>query len=516
MNFFNLLKYSALTVLSILVASNFSVYSQTDSGTLNGLGSEITHSVEQAMDSLFYVPGVQVAVVNEGSFIYSKGFGIADADTNTAVSNETGFYIASTTKSFVGMLGALLSEMDSLDLDAPISAYFHDLQFDSTGLDANRISLRDHLTHRHGYESDELAFYPPFIGSLTIDRMVHLVGRYAKPHSITFDYSNESYIMAAAAMERNTGVSWKDLLIQNIFQPIGMEHTTPYMSEARQGDFAYPHDFINNKFLRKSPKTDTNMHAAGGVVSTAEDLGRWLQVIMNGGSLNGRKVLPERAVREAIAPQVSLDNEFYGGIRRYAYGFGWYHAMLDGKILMHHFGGFTGFHCHMSYMPEYKIGVIVLANTGTIAPQDLAIRIYNLILDKENDDKYTSRLHMLAGDKREELLESRNEWLKERRLKKSARPLARYIGSFESPRLGTIHIRKEGNGLIAELGPKKSELIPFQNDVFLVNWYNQRTPINVELEKPDKLFFVNNYDHEIKALRWENPWFGELAVFEKK
>jgi hypothetical protein len=258
------------------------------------------------------------------------------------------------------------------------------------------------------------------------------------------------------------------------------------------------------------------MHAAGGLVSTAEDLGRWLQVIMNEGALNGRQVLPNRAVREAIAPQVNLDSEFYGGIQRYAYGLGWYHATLDGEILMHHFGGFTGYHCHMSYMPEHNIGVVVLANTRTIAPQDIAIRIYNLMLNKANDESYNSKLHTLAGDKREELLEPRQEWLEQRSLKKSARPLVQYTGAFESPRFGTIHIHRQGEGLVAELGPKNSELLPFQKDVFLVNLYNQKTSIDVELEKPDKLFFVENYDHEVKALRWENPWFGEIAIFEKK
>jgi CubicO group peptidase (beta-lactamase class C family) len=124
------------------------------------------------------------------------------------------------------------------------------------------------------------------------------------------------------------------------------------------------------------------MHAAGGMVATAPDLGRYLRAVMNEGRLNGEQVLPAGAVREALAPQIRLDSR-YGSFSRVAYGFGWHHGDYRGDRQMHHFGGFSGYFCHMSFMPEHNVGVVVLANGATVVPQDIAEHIYDLVLGRD-------------------------------------------------------------------------------------------------------------------------------------
>lgn len=478
----------------------------------------ITDAVEQAMDSAQTVAGLQVAVVKGDEIIYSKGFGTRNIDTNEPVTSNTGMYIASTTKSFVGQLGAILAEENRIDLDAPITSYFPNLAFDSTKIQADRISLRDHLAQRTGYENNQLAYLPPTIGNLSTDRMVHLVGKYSMPKPITFNYRNESYIMAAEVMGKATGQHWKQMLEEKIFSPLGMDRTTAFISEARDKEFAFPHDVLNRKVQRREAKADTNMHAAGGLVSTANDLSTWLITVMNEGQLDGEQKLSKRAVNEASSLQIRLDATFYSRIKRYGYGFGLYHADYEGDRLMHHFGGFTGYHCHMSYMPEHDIGVVVLANSGTIIPHDIALHIYDIMLDKAKPQRYAG---WLAEYKEwfdgviESNAKDRKKWLKGIDKGNPTLSLSEYTGNFENPKLGIIKITKEDGQLFAKFGPKASEVKHFKEDTFLVSWSSRDPGIDLSSETPYKLVFKTDIEGKISSFKMESSGFGDLGTFTR-
>lgn len=506
----------------VLIGLNLTVgiaWSQPTQRSVYDIESEITESIQQALDSSRSVAGLQVAIVQGDSLTYARGFGTRNIRTGAPVTPETGFYIASSTKSFVGMMAALLAEQDSIDLDAPITEYFPELQLDSIGLEAGRISLRDHLAHRTGYQNDQLAFLPPTIGRLSIDRMVHLVSRYSEPHPITFNYRNESYIMAAAAMTRATGgVSWKQLLVDHIFEPLSMSGTTPYMSEAKDREFAHPHGVVNGQVRPLEAKADTNMHAAGGLVSTAPDIGRWLRAMMNEGRLDDQQILPAQAVREALASQIRLDATYFR-FKRYAHGFGWYHSDYRGDRLMHHFGGFTGYHAHMSFMPERDLGVVVLANSGTVLPHNIAARIYDLVLQRASDRGYAQGLQEVAEWARGNRVEGeqrRKEWLTPPVTSSSAQSQSIYVGTYVSPKFGTIEIDLEGGELVATYGPKISMLELFRPGVLLVKWSSEDPTIDLETELPDKLMFEVGSQGDVRAMTWVSPRFGDLATFERR
>lgn len=513
--------YTKALIISFVLGLGLSVltFGQANESTATRM-TAITNAVEQAMDSVQTVAGLQVAVVKGNEIIYSKGFGTRNIDTNEPVTPNTGFYIASTTKSFVGQLGAILAEEDRIDLDAPITSYFPKLAFDSTEIQADRISLRDHLAQRTGYENNQLAYLPPTIANMSTERIVHLVSKYSKPQPITFNYRNESFIMAAAAMEKATGQHWKHLLGDNIFSPLGMDRTTAYISKAQSKEFAFPHDVVNRKVQRLEAKADTNMHAAGGLVSTANDLSKWLITVMNQGRLNGNQILSRRAVNEASSLQTRLDATFYGGIKRYGYGFGIYHADYQGDRLMHHFGGFTGYHSHMSYMPEHDLGVVVLANSGTILPHDIALHTYDIMLDKANSKRFAHRLGELNELWFNEIInkraEERGKWLKDRNKGDQNRPLSEYTGTYKNPRLGTIDITKEKGQLVATYGPKVSSVKHLESDTFLVSW---------SIEEPDfdpnsvltlsKILFKVNHEGNSPSFQIKEMGFGDVGTFRR-
>jgi CubicO group peptidase (beta-lactamase class C family) len=137
--------------------------------------------------------------------------------------------------------------------------------------------------------------------------------------------------------------------------------------------------------LRHLPsKTDSTMHAAGGHVSTARDLTRWIEAHLNRGRVDGRQVFPAAVVAETHRQQATQDRMF-AAFHRYGWGLGWDLGTYDGDSLVHRFGGFPGFRSHVSFMPDRGVGVIVLTNAGgagsTLADA-VATSIYAILLNK--------------------------------------------------------------------------------------------------------------------------------------
>lgn len=122
------------------------------------------------------------------------------------------------------------------------------------------------------------------------------------------------------------------------------------------------------------------MHAAGGIVSTARDMAAWLEIHINGGSLDGRQVFPREAVVESHRPLARVSGSSRG-TQNIGYGLGWQIGLLGLDTLLWHGGAFTGYAAHMSFIPEQRLGVVVMANEGTVGREltdSIAYAIYRL------------------------------------------------------------------------------------------------------------------------------------------
>lgn len=183
-------------------------------------------------------------------------------------------------------------------------------------------------------------------------------------------------------------------------------------------------------------KTDHTITGAGGIFSTADDLARFVIANLNEGRVADHQALPAEAVRRAHTAQVKLEQRFYE-FDRHAYGLGFYRAEYDGDLLVHHFGGFPGYRSHLSFMPEHRIGVVVLQNEGIDGNPfaDLvATYIYDLLNRPDVETRARRRIEELrAGilDAREARAgwESRLAHLKERPVD-PAFPLSAYAGTY--------------------------------------------------------------------------------------
>ena len=348
------------------------------------LRADLDVQIDRAFARVGAVPGLAVAVYTP-SGIYVRGFGFADVETRVAATADTAFYIASSTKSFTALAMAILAERGELDLDDTLAHYAPEAPFPGA-IRPEAVRLRDLLTHTHGIANDGIAHRVAFTGQhdpATLWRLLAATEPNRSAPLGTFEYTNIGYNVLTALTDRRLGVRWQDLLQREIFGPAGMTHTTAITSRARAEGWpvARPHTALGGTFERiYLEKVDRTMQSAGGLITSARDAARWLELMVSDGRLAGRQVVPAAAVRRTRAPLVAIGPP-QGSYAREHYGLGWYIGRYRDEVLLHHFGGFPGARAHISYVPARAVGVAAFANVGG-PPSDIVDAIANYVYDR--------------------------------------------------------------------------------------------------------------------------------------
>lgn len=405
--------------------------------------------LEESFRDLALVPGMAVAVVRGDSTLLLRGFGVADVASGTPMTEDTPLYIASSTKSFMGTAAAILEENEVWGLDDPVARWIPDLRLPAP-LSPAAITLADLLTHTSRIESGEVVFRTAYTGEHDRATLLRLLAD-SEVLEPGFDYGNIGYVVASLAMDRAVDGTWKDVLAEEIFRPLGMDRTSAYRSDFDGRMLALPHGTgLGPRAFDVWPfiKTDRNMHAAGGIITTAADLSRWLRVNLADGRLDGRQALPAGAVRAALAKRVDVEAEFHE-FRRTGYGLGWYHSEYDGELVIHHFGNYPGFRAHVSMMPEHGIGVAVLTNNSSLGyyvPEFVATSVYDRLLDKPDlAARYDSAAAFLRADA-DRVLDAVRADVRRRATRPDSmiHPLATYAGTYSNPGGGTMIVGDAG------------------------------------------------------------------------
>ena len=474
--------------------------------------------VKKAMNATHIVPGLGLAVVKDNQVIFAEGFGYRDVENQLPVTAETGFYIASTTKSLMGMAAAQLEHQGLVELDSPLANFYPGRNF-LPPLDATKVKLVNLFSHKHNLSNDFLQYHLTFINEHSQENFERILFDFTRPRENEFQYSNTSINIAANALERASGKSWKELVAQWVFAPIGMKRTTSYMSTAEQKEFAFPYIQLNGQYQRLAIKVDGQMQSAGGTVTTPKDYARWLLVNINKGKIDGKQVIPAEVIERAQRSYANLDANYFK-FHRKGYGLGLYHADYEGDKLMHHFGGFAGYMAHTSFMPERKIGVVALSNESNFGgrlPHLVACYIYDLLLGKENlEEKYDKELEEWKASivKNQERTKGRLKQ-KEDLVKKAATnpsnwqydPQA-FCGVYNNPRIGHFTVMaKEDNSLSATYGPHTAPMFPSNKNQFLLDWQ-----ITGLVSPPTQLTVQYNPKGIINALIYEGVEFRLLPT----
>jgi CubicO group peptidase (beta-lactamase class C family) len=241
-----------------------------------------------------------------------------------------------------------------------------------------------------------------------------------------------------------------------------MTSTSGFVSRFAQDRLAMPYRWTPDGFVRRPyGKTDTNMQSAGGLVTTLEDMGKWLELHINNGKLNGKQVVPAPAVQEAHRMQIAAPGND-GPYKRLGYGLGWNIALNGNDTLLVHGGGFPGFTTHMSFNPGKRVGVAVFVNTGSNYPEAVALEIYRVlngsgVVTDANLDVWRGHLDK---DKQSTTADLARRAARPQNL---PFPLDAYAGAYENELYGRLQIGVANGKLEARLGSAWSAIEVFDN-----------------------------------------------------
>ena len=439
-------------------------------------GRVVTSSMEQRLEQFLQdadaTPGMGIAIVKDQKVVFARGYGFRDLSSCSKAGSDTRFYLKSTTKHFLGAAAATLHEQGEIELDAPISEYLPTLRFPHK-LKPEQASIRAHLTHTNPTFDAGLNYRTAYPGNLPAEDYVSHLNEFSQAKDIRFRYSNVGPIMAAHAIAAKTETTWRDFIREQIFEPAGMTNSFTVMADAEEGPMATGYVGAQDAdFEPTLTKVDEQMHAAGGAVSTAADMARWLILNLNGGRIDGVQALPKRAIEQTHARQVQLNAEFID-YKRFAYGLGLYSADYEGDLLLHHFGGET----HMSFMPEHGLGVVILNNElsfGGRVSHVFASTIYDMLLKKPDfEERIAKRLEGI-GSAKEQFNKRMDKYLgqMQERAQTGDPDYAAddLVGDYVDPRLGHMSIARSADGLSLVFGAMSGPLTHLGGDSYLAEF----------------------------------------------
>ena len=359
---------SMVLMIFCFMLCNASSYASAK-GTFNydNINSEIEKDVEK-----YHIPGMAVIVVDKDNVLFSGTYGNCD-------SANTPFIIGSMSKSFTALSIMQLVEEGLLDLDAPISEYIDASEWFTDERDCDRITIRDLLNQTSG-----ITTYQTF-GNLS---STSAYGSYV--------YANANYGLLGLIIEEISGLSYEEYITENIFEPLGMEHSAASLKKSKENDLI---DGYRNYFgipIAGKPDYPGNIEKgtwtnvpAGYLSSSANDMGKYLQMYLNDG--------------ETIINKESIDSMFYDNVPvdngAYYYGMGWiYSTKTYSQPMLWHAGLVENYTSNMFIIPEKGIAVAVLVNMNDyLVCNNLIGNIINPLLgeDKQNFPNLYVILHLV-------------------------------------------------------------------------------------------------------------------------
>lgn len=294
-------------------------------------------------------PGIAFARVENGE-ISAKGYGERIDGSGEQVTSETLFPIGSVTKSFTALAIMQLVEAGEVALDDPVSRHLPAFA-DSR---ASAITLRQLLNHTSGYStvqgnSQHGNADAASIGLVQYADQLARIAPANEPGS-TWEYSNANYQILGAVIESVSGESYADYISTRIFTPLGMNNSVVHIGPA-PAEMATGHRPWFGGASAAENGDGYRIHApAGGIVSSADDMARYLEMWLNG----------EADLLSAEAKATMLEPS--GPASQY-YGLGWSIDPEHGTA--YHTGLVPGFETLASLDTEQRKGVVVMVNANT-------------------------------------------------------------------------------------------------------------------------------------------------------
>lgn len=462
-------------------------------------------------------PAYAVRVVSPDRVLldFARGTRRASAlPSRVPVTGETPFYIASQTKAFVGLLAAKLDAKGILKLDSTLADHWPDLKWPD-GLDPKAWTLRQLLSHQVPLSADDLVITEAYIRHVELKDYPSQLERHTRKREPGFKYSNLGYSIYAATLEKATGQTWKYWLDQEMLRPLGLKNTRTQTSTFARGEVAWGHQWLGRDkgWHEIPPKSDDIMHAAGGLVSTPSELGRWLQMHLRlqgpVGSEFDSKIF--EVAHQALAKVNPRAKNAYE-LPCNGYALGWNICDFQGRRLYIHGGSYSGTRTMMAFSPDLGVGIAVFSNsdnmTGWLVSRTI-VQFMQFLVDDPDADKMAElriRQYPLRANQwlDQQLKQQQEEKIKAEWAGWSWRPrlseLKSYEGQYQTADgLKTIEVFRDRNALKVSIHAYQAHLEPAARNLFGM----QVSPLDV----PEPVTFEEGVGKRITTLHWRGELF---------
>ena len=430
----------------------------------------------------WHVPGLSIAIVKDGKVVLARGYGVRELGKSGKVDADTLFDIGSNSKAFtVAALGTLVSA-GKLEWDTPVVDELKDFKLDSAYVTQN-ATLRDLLTHRTGYCDPGAEWYTSDASDI-VRRMRFQKTEYG--FRATFCYNNVQYLAASRFIPAITGQSWNDYVAAHLFQPLGMDRTvSTEAGVAAASNVATPHGLIDGKPLvihRYWPHNMDVFAAVGGIWSSANDMGRWMQMLLAGGRYGGRTVLDPKVVEAMETPQMLIRSgtgvgdeirAWMPGGTFYTYGMGLFVQDDRGHEIVWHAGDIDGMASAVVLVPEAHLGIAVMENMDHAEARfAIVAHVLQTMLALPRHDAEPALLAAVRRDRAESAAMDKKLAKTREPGSKPPLPLADYAGNYSDKLAGNAHVTPEHGHLVLRLGNPDftGDLEPWHDDTFHVTW----------------------------------------------
>ncbi len=444
-------------------------------------------SVSRAL-AVFEVPGAALAVVKDGRVVLAKGYGVRRLGGPAAVDAKTLFGIASNTKVFTAVALGILVEEGKLAWDAPVIDYIPGFQMWDPYV-TRELTVRDLLVHRSGLGlgAADLLWWP----ASTYDRKeIARRLRFIRPAASfrgAYAYDNVLYLVAGEVIEVVSGKSWEDFVAERILARVGMTSSNVRHSAALNGgNVAATHARVEGVVRPIKPFDSDNTNPAGGVNSCAEDMAKWLQVLLGDGKLpDGSRLFSERTARELVAPVTPMPNpEPPAELAALRSNFNFYALGLNiqdyrGRKVVTHTGGLPGYVSKVTRVPELGLGIAVLTNQESgEAFSAITYDIIDRYMGAPKTDWVDAFLKLRAREAAEIAGAMEKGNAARDASSKPSLPLEKYAGTYIDAWYGDITIAAEGGRLVIRFGHTPSlvgDMEHWQHDTFVARWRDRET-----------------------------------------
>ncbi len=301
------------------------------------------------------IPGVSIALINDGSVVWKNAYGYADLETYREMKVDTYCRVQSISKPITSWGVMKLVEEGKVGLDVPIKSYIKSWPFFDSKYSLDELTLRQLLSHTSGLPlGDVMRIYSP---NEEIPSLRENLSKEGIPFqsSGAFYYSNVGFNVLEMLIEDVTGLDYAEYMEKEVLTPLGMNNSSFNWNKEMNVPTGY------NLSGHEIPVYVYPEKASGGLFATAEDIANF--------SIAG---MPDYVAKEMVLDKQSIRSMYQSnvnitGLYNFvfdSYGLGYFIENLsDGKKAVAHGGQGTGIMSHLHIIPETGDGIVILTNS---------------------------------------------------------------------------------------------------------------------------------------------------------